>query len=72
MTRWQVELESDAQVLDVREVLASLIEDGLVEIDERLMKLTEKGRPFLRNACMALDTRLRTKAPHTKVFSQAL
>ncbi len=72
MTRWQVELESDEQVADVRQFLASLIEDGLVEIETRTMKLTQKGRPFLRNACMALDARLRAKAPNTKVFSQSV
>lgn len=72
MTRWQVELESDEQAADVREFLASLIEDGLVEIEGRTMKLTSKGRPFLRNACMALDARLRAKMPNTKVFSQSV
>jgi oxygen-independent coproporphyrinogen-3 oxidase len=72
MTRWQVELESDAQAKDVSEFLKSLVEDGLVTIDGRQLKLTEVGRPFLRNACMALDARLRSRAPETKVFSQSL
>lgn len=72
MTRWQVELESDEQVEDVRQFLASLIEDGLVEFEGRVMRLTAKGRPFLRNACMALDARLRRKMPETKVFSQSV
>lgn len=72
MTRWQVELESDEQAADVRKFLSALIEDGLVEVSGRAMKLTPKGRPFLRNACMALDARLRAKAPETKVFSSAL
>jgi len=72
MTRWQVELESDAQAMDVRQFLSSLIADGLVQLNGRKMTLTEKGRPFLRNACMALDARLRAKAPDTKVFSSSL
>lgn len=72
MTKWSVELESDEQANDVREFLRSLIEDGLVAVNGRNMRLTEKGRPFLRNACMALDSRLRSKAPETKVFSSAL
>lgn len=72
MTRWQVELESDEQARDVREFLSSLLEDGLVTLEGRALKLTEKGRPFLRNACMALDARLREKAPQAKVFSQSL
>lgn len=72
MTRWEVELQSEAQVSDVREFLASLISDGLVALDGRWLRLTERGRPFLRNACMALDARLRAKAPQAKVFSQAV
>ncbi len=72
MTRWQVELESDTQAKDVGQFLKPLIEDGLVVLEGRRLGLTENGRPFLRNACMALDARLRSKAPDTKVFSQAL
>ena len=72
MTRWEVELESDAQAKDVADFLTSLREDGLVKLEGRRLSLTEKGRPFLRNACMALDARLRAKQPDTKVFSSAL
>ncbi len=72
MTKFEVELESDDQARDIREFLASLLEDGLVSLEGRRLKLTEKGRPFLRNACMALDSRLRAKAPQTKVFSSSL
>ena len=72
MTQWQVELESDAQARDVSEFLSSLIGDGLVELKGRSLKLTSRGRPFLRNACMALDARLRAKTPDTKVFSSSV
>ena len=72
MTRWEVELESDAQVEDVGTFLRSLIDDGLVRIEGRTLRLSEQGRPFLRNACMALDDRLRKMAPQTKVFSQSV
>ena len=72
MTKWQVELESDDQAEDVREFLSSLIADNLVTLNGRTLKLTPAGKPFLRNACMALDARLRAKAPQTKVFSSSL
>ena len=72
MTKGCVELEGDEQVADARAFLAAPIEDGLVSIAEREMRLTPKGRPFLRNACMTLDARLRAKTPDTKVFSSAL
>jgi oxygen-independent coproporphyrinogen-3 oxidase len=63
MTRFQVTLEDEVQANDVRNFLAPMIDDGLVEIDQLQMRLTNKGRPFLRNACLALDARLRVKNP---------
>ena len=76
MTKWEIELESDEQAQDVGQFLKSLIDDKLVLLTGRKLTLTEAGRPFLRNACMALDSRLRAKAPEmtpaTKVFSSAL
>ncbi len=72
MTRWQVELESDQQAQDIREFLSQLEKDGLVEFHGRILKLTEIGKPFLRNACMALDQRLRNQMPQTKVFSSSV
>jgi oxygen-independent coproporphyrinogen-3 oxidase len=72
MTKGHVELEGDEQVADAKVFLSALIEDGLVSITGREMMLTAKGRPFLRNACMTLDARLRAKTPDTKVFSSAL
>lgn len=72
MTRWQIELESEEQLRDVREFLAQLESDGLIEFRGRHLHLTETGKPFLRNACMALDQRLRTQTPQTKVFSQSV
>ncbi len=71
MTKSSVELESDEQANDVRQFISSLFEDGLVKLQGRRLVLTERGRPFLRNACMALDARLRAKAPDTKVFSSS-
>lgn len=72
MTKSEVELESDDQAADVRSFLSSLFDDGLVTLQGRTLRLTERGRPFLRNACMALDARLRAKTPDTKVFSSSL
>ncbi len=32
------------------------------------MKITNLGKPFLRNACMSLDERFRRQSPTTQVF----
>jgi oxygen-independent coproporphyrinogen-3 oxidase len=72
MNQGQVDLVDDERVRDVETFLADMIKDELVVIEGRILKLTPLGRPFLRNACVALDQRLRRQQPSTKVFSQAL
>jgi oxygen-independent coproporphyrinogen III oxidase len=71
MTRFAVELEPE-QIDDARIFLDSMLGDGLVEVRDGKLILTERGRPFLRNACMFFDRRLRTQEQRPQVFSQAL
>ncbi|HEY8204389.1 MAG TPA: oxygen-independent coproporphyrinogen III oxidase [Pyrinomonadaceae bacterium] len=71
MTRFEVALRDD-QREDAKNFLSSLINDGLVEVRGEKLTLTESGRPFLRNACMFFDYRLRRQQPQAKTFSQAL
>ncbi|MCA9935034.1 MAG: coproporphyrinogen dehydrogenase, partial [Anaerolineales bacterium] len=72
MTQLRVQLRDEEQVADVRQFLTPLLEDGLVTFAGQEMKLTEAGRPFLRNAAMALDMRLRQNKPETRIFSQSV
>ena len=71
MTRFEVGLLPE-QRDDARNYLEPLISDGLVEVDGQRLILTERGRPFLRNACMFFDQRLRQQEQRPQVFSQAL
>jgi len=71
MTRFQVELEGD-QEADYKQYLQQMIDDKLVTVANNTLTLTEKGRPFLRNACMALDKRMRHSHPQDQVFSKSL
>ena len=72
MTQQEVLLRDDEQAVDVQAYLNELLSDGLVIIEGRHMQLTEQGRPFLRNAAMALDLRLRQHKPETRTFSQSV
>ncbi|MBE2200957.1 MAG: oxygen-independent coproporphyrinogen III oxidase [Anaerolinea sp.] len=72
MTQMRVQLRDEAQVADARQFLTPLLEDGLVTFIGQEMRLTEAGRPFLRNAAMALDMRLRQNKPETRIFSQSV
>ncbi len=71
MTRFEVGLEPQ-QREDARVFLQPMIDDGLVELANETLRLTEKGTPFLRNACMFFDKRLRSQEQRPQVFSQAL
>lgn len=61
--------EVPAQVLnELQEPLA----DGLVQIDHGRVFIPEKGRPFIRNICMAFDLRLKRKQPDRQIFSMTI
>jgi coproporphyrinogen III oxidase-like Fe-S oxidoreductase len=36
------------------------------------IRVTEAGRPFIRNICMAFDARLWRSAPQSQLFSKAI
>ena len=60
---------------ELDEVLVRLQEmqaDGLVMISENQIRITEKGKPFVRNICMAFDLLLQRKIPETKLFSMTI
>lgn len=46
--------------------------DGLVERFPFELKITEKGKPFVRNICMALDAHYWRRQPAGQLFSQAV
>ena len=71
MTRFEVDL-LPAQQEDAKKFLRPMIEDELVRVTDHALRLTEKGTPFLRNACMFFDQRLRSQEQKPQVFSQAL
>lgn len=71
MTLGEIALEQ-GQAEDLKSFLKEMMADGLVEIDDSAMKMTDLGHPFLRNACMALDQRLRKDSPGKQVFSKSL
>ena len=52
--------------------LQEMIKDGLIEVGPNFLKVTEEGRPFVRNACMAFDLRLQRNRPGTQLFSMTV
>lgn len=46
--------------------------DGLVILNSEGVRVTDTGRLFIRNICMAFDLHLRNKAPETRLFSMTV
>ncbi|AWO00557.1 oxygen-independent coproporphyrinogen III oxidase [Chitinophaga alhagiae] len=48
------------------------LRDGLVVVQPGRVAVTEKGKPYIRNICMAFDAYLWENSPNTQVFSGAI
>lgn len=54
------------------EVLKEMEADGLVEITDNAIKITESGRAFTRNVAMTFDLRMMRNKPETRIFSMTI
>jgi oxygen-independent coproporphyrinogen III oxidase len=54
---WTIEDRSADWFPQAAHMLAELRKDGLIDLHDGGLSVTERGRPFLRNACMAFDAR---------------
>lgn len=61
-----------SEINQVLERLHEMEEDGLVIITNHSLNVTEKGKAFIRNICMAFDLRMTRKLPETKLFSMTI
>ena len=71
-TSWNDEALDFTELPSVLASLEEMREDGLLTIQDNTITVTEKGKPFVRNICMAFDLRLIRKAPETKLFSMTI
>jgi oxygen-independent coproporphyrinogen-3 oxidase len=63
---------SPGRIQDIRERLHEPEADGLLQMEPDRLLVTEAGRVFIRNICMAFDLRLHNKAPETRLFSMTV
>ena len=71
-TRWDTPQDYTPFLDDAIAKLAEPAADGLIELDASGCRVTEKGRGFLRNICMAFDARLARRMPHKELFSRTV
>jgi oxygen-independent coproporphyrinogen-3 oxidase len=71
-TTWKkADTQCDA-IIDGLQRLQELEKDELVRVLPQKVEVTEKGKPFIRNICMAFDARLWRQVPHSQLFSSAI
>jgi len=61
-----------SELPEVLERLEEMKIDGLVQITENAITVTEKGKAFVRNICMAFDLRMTRNSPNTQLFSMTV
>jgi len=71
-TSWENESDYVNEFPEIIEGLHEIINDNLVTIEGKKIIVTEKGKPFVRNICMAFDLRLKRKMPKEQVFSMTI
>ncbi|PKG43452.1 oxygen-independent coproporphyrinogen III oxidase [Psychroflexus sp. MES1-P1E] len=71
-TSWEEEPLQIPQMEDIVFKLSEMEADGLVDIAEDSITVTEAGKPFVRNVCLPFDLRLQRKKPKTKLFSMTV
>ncbi|WP_109697627.1 oxygen-independent coproporphyrinogen III oxidase [Chitinophaga deserti] len=71
-TSWnRQDTECDA-ITEGLQRLQEMEHDGLVDVEPGKVTVTQKGKPYIRNICMAFDARLWRNVPQTELFSNAV
>ncbi len=60
------------QIDEVLEQLEEMAQDGLIQFADSSVTILEKGKPFVRNICMAFDLRLKRRMPENRIFSMTI
>ncbi|MBB4834066.1 oxygen-independent coproporphyrinogen III oxidase [Acinetobacter schindleri] len=71
-TSWADEDMQFAEIDEVLEQLKEMSQDQLIKIVDSSVTILEKGKPFVRNICMAFDLRLKRKMPENRIFSMTI
>jgi oxygen-independent coproporphyrinogen-3 oxidase len=71
-TSWTATTTKIPELANLEEKLAEFENDELIQIQNNTLHITKKGKPFVRNICMAFDVLLQRKKPDTQLFSMTI
>lgn len=72
MTTGKVDLSGHKLQLAFKKDLQEMEEDGLIIWTKDGFQISDQGKPFLRNACLALDLRWKNQNPSGQIFSRSI
>lgn len=74
MTQFETDWSGDQvpYLAEVPDKLGEMARDGLLTLQQGRVSVTDAGKPFVRNVCMALDARLARQAPDRQIFSRTV
>jgi len=71
-TSWENREDYFEEIPEILIQLQEMENDGLLRLTKNSIEVTEAGKPYVRNICMAFDLLLKRKAPETKLFSMTI
>ena len=71
-TNWEDDSTYFTKIYDVLDSLHEMQLDGLLYIENKKLIVTDLGKAFVRNICMAFDLRIKRAAPQTELFSMTV
>ena len=71
-TNWERTDENSVFFDEINTRLESFADDELMYFEDNMLIVREKGKPFVRNICMAFDLKLNRHKPTTRLFSQTI
>ncbi|NIK92831.1 oxygen-independent coproporphyrinogen III oxidase [Mangrovimonas sp. CR14] len=71
-TSWENPNQKFKELQSTLAKLSEMEKDELISIEANGLKITEKGRPFVRNVCMAFDLLLQRKQADKQLFSMTV
>ncbi|PVZ88150.1 oxygen-independent coproporphyrinogen III oxidase [Serratia sp. S1B] len=71
-TSWAEPSMAFPELPQVLSQLEEMQQDGLLTLQPQGIQISEQGKPFIRNICMAFDLHLKRKQPQTRIFSMTI
>lgn len=71
-TSWEDESMQLAEMPQIIERLDELMQDKVLSVEGKTLRVSDEGRMFIRNICMAFDLRLIENQPEIRIFSMTI